>query len=45
VEGFYRFRLNSNIAITPGIVWLTNPGNDDDNSDSIAGVVRTTFTF
>jgi hypothetical protein len=45
VEGFYRFRVNSNIAITPGIVWLTNPGNDNDNSDSIAGVIRTTFSF
>ncbi|WP_179228444.1 iron uptake porin [Leptolyngbya ohadii] len=45
VEGFYRFRVNSNISITPGLVWLTNPGNDDGNSDSLAGVVRTTFTF
>ena len=45
VQGFYRFRVNDNIAITPGVVWLTNPGNDEDNSDSLAGVIRTTFTF
>jgi hypothetical protein len=45
VQGFYRFRVNDNIAITPGVVWLNSPGNNDDNSDSLAGVIRTTFTF
>ena len=45
VEGFYRFRVNDNISITPGVVWLTNPGGGDDVSDSFAGAIRTTFSF
>ena len=45
VEGFYRFRLNDNISITPGVVWLTNPGGEDDVSDTFAGAIRTTFSF
>jgi hypothetical protein len=45
VEGFYRFRVSDNISITPGVVWLTNPGGDDDLDDSISGAIRTTFSF
>lgn len=45
IEGFYRFQLNDNISITPGVIWLTAPNNDADNSDVIVGAIRTTFTF
>jgi hypothetical protein len=45
VEGFYQFQLNDNIAITPGIIWLTAPDHNSDNRDVVIGVVRTTFTF
>jgi len=45
IEGFYRFRLNDNISITPGVIWLTNPGGDPDLSDTFAGAIRTTFSF
>jgi hypothetical protein len=45
VEGFYRFRLNDNISITPGVIWLHNPGGDPDLSDTFAGAIRTTFSF
>jgi hypothetical protein len=45
VEGFYQFQLNDNIAITPGIIWLTAPDHNSDNQDVVIGVVRTTFTF
>lgn len=45
VEAFYQYRLNDNISITPGIVWLTNPDFNDNNSDAVIGAVRTTFTF
>lgn len=45
VEGFYRFRLNDNISITPGVIWLTNPGGDEDLDDTFAGAIRTTFSF
>ena len=44
VEAFYLYRVNDNISITPGVIWLTDP-NDTDNDDAIIGTVRTTFTF
>lgn len=45
VEGFYRFQLNDNISITPGVIWLTAPDHDSDNKDVVVGAIRTTFTF
>ncbi len=45
VEGFYRLRLNDNISITPGVVYIADPGNDNDQSDTFVGAIRTTFTF
>ncbi|MEM8674382.1 MAG: iron uptake porin [Cyanobacteria bacterium P01_G01_bin.67] len=44
-EAFYQYQLNDNIAITPGIVYVTNPDNNDDNDDLVIGTVRTTFNF
>lgn len=45
-EGFYKYRLNDNISITPGVIWLTNPGQGDNgNDDAVIGTFRTTFTF
>ncbi|WP_206754372.1 iron uptake porin [Leptolyngbya sp. FACHB-321] len=45
LEAFYRYRINNNIAITPGIIWLTAPNHNDSNGDIVVGVLRTTFTF
>jgi Carbohydrate-selective porin, OprB family/S-layer homology domain len=45
VEGFYQYKLNDNIAITPGVVWITAPNHNENNSDTVIGTVRTTFTF
>lgn len=44
-EVFYRFRLNDNISITPGFIYLNDPGSDNDIEDSFVGALRTTFTF
>ena len=44
IEGFYKYQVSDNISITPGIVWLTAPGQDSDN-DAVIGTLRTTFTF
>ena len=44
-EAFYLFRLNDNIAITPGIIYIQDPGNDNARDDSFVGAIRTTFTF
>jgi hypothetical protein len=45
IEGFYRYQLNDNISITPGVIWLTAPNHDDGNDDALIGTIRTTFTF
>lgn len=45
VEGFYKYRLTDNISITPGVIWLTAPGQNEDNSDVVIGTLRTTFNF
>jgi hypothetical protein len=45
VEGFYTFQVSNNIAITPGIIWLTAPNHDSRNNDLVIGVIRTTFRF
>ncbi|WP_171574370.1 iron uptake porin [Leptolyngbya sp. Cla-17] len=50
-ETFYKYQLNDNISITPGVIYLPSvnqnagiPGRNS-NSDVFIGVIRTTFTF
>lgn len=45
IEAFYRFRLNDNISLTPGLVYINDPGNDNRRDDTFVGALRTTFTF
>jgi Skp family chaperone for outer membrane proteins len=45
VEGFYEYKLNDKVAITPGIIWLTAPGHNTNNDAAVIGTIRTTFTF
>ncbi|PSB46675.1 hypothetical protein C7B80_12460 [Cyanosarcina cf. burmensis CCALA 770] len=45
IEGFYQYQLTDNIAITPGVIWITAPGFNNDNDDAIIGALRTTFSF
>ena len=45
IEGFYQFQVTENISITPGVIWLTAPGFNQDNNDVVIGALRTTFTF
>jgi len=45
VEAFYLYRLSDNITITPGFIFLFNPGHNDDNDTIFIGALRTTFTF
>jgi hypothetical protein len=44
-EGFYKYQLNDNISVTPGVIWIVNPGQNSANDDVVIGTVRTTFTF
>ncbi|MTJ47611.1 iron uptake porin, partial [Dolichospermum sp. UHCC 0259] len=45
VEGYYRFRVNDNVSITPGAIVLFNPEGNSNNQTTAVGVLRTTFTF
>lgn len=44
-EAFYRYQLSDNISITPGVIYVINPGQSDANEDILIGTLRTTFTF
>jgi Carbohydrate-selective porin, OprB family/S-layer homology domain len=43
-EVFYRYQINDNISITPGLIYLLAPDQQDED-DVLIGVLRTTFTF
>ena len=45
IEALYKYPINDNISITPGIIWLKSPNQDEDNDDVFIGALRTTFTF
>ena len=46
LEAFYQYQVNDNIAITPGVVWITEPdSNTQDTDDLVIGTLRTTFSF
>ncbi|MEW5860480.1 MAG: iron uptake porin, partial [Cyanobacteriota bacterium] len=45
IEAFYQYQLTDNIAITPGVIWLTAPDHNNRNDDIVIGTIRTTFTF
>jgi hypothetical protein len=45
IEGFYRYQVNDRISITPGIIWIADPGNNNDFEDTVIGAVRTVFSF
>ena len=49
LETFYRFQLNRNISITPGLITIFNPGFISggvvNNQPVFVGVLRTSFTF
>ncbi|MEH2390397.1 MAG: iron uptake porin [Nostoc sp.] len=44
-EGFYKYRVSDNVSVTPGVIWLTSPGQNSDNDDAFIGTLRTTFSF
>lgn len=45
IEAFYRYQLNDNISLTPGLIIITNPEHNEDNSTNYIGVLRTVFAF
>ena len=45
IEAFYQYQVNDNIAITPGVIWITAPDFNARNPNSIVTWFRTTFKF
>ncbi|MDM9383144.1 iron uptake porin [Chlorogloeopsis sp. ULAP01] len=45
LEAFWRYQVSDNIAITPGLLVITNPESDRDNNTIYIGTIRTTFSF
>ncbi|WP_416242409.1 iron uptake porin [Anabaena cylindrica] len=45
LEGYYRFRVNDHVSITPGAFVLFNPEGNSSNETTTVGLIRTTFTF
>lgn len=45
LEGLYRYQVNPNVSITPGLIVIFNPEHNSNNDTIYTGVVRTTFRF
>lgn len=45
LEGLYKMKLNDNILVTPGLLVIFNPENNDTNKTEYVGTLRTTFSF
>lgn len=45
LEFFYRMRVTDHISVTPGMIFVFNPGNNSANDTITIGAIRTTFTF
>jgi hypothetical protein len=47
-EVFYRYQVTDNISVTPGVIWVSNPGqfvNIQGSDDEVIGTLRGTFSF
>jgi hypothetical protein len=45
LEATYKYKVNNNISITPGVIVLMNRNQNDNNNTAVIGAVRTTFSF
>jgi hypothetical protein len=45
LEGYYRIAVTENLAFTPDIQYVWNPGGDSRNDPIWAGMIRGEFTF
>ena len=45
IEAFYRWRLNDNMSVTPGVIHIIEPGHTPDSDSITIGILRTSFTF
>ncbi|MEM6399959.1 MAG: iron uptake porin [Cyanobacteria bacterium P01_D01_bin.116] len=45
IEAFYRWQLNDNMSVTPGVIHIIEPGHTPDSDSITIGILRTSFTF
>ncbi len=45
LEGYFNYRLNDKISITPGVFVIFNPEGLTSNRTAIVPIIRTTFSF
>jgi len=45
VEAFYRYNVNNNISVTPGIFYISNNQALGNQNGSVGGVIQTQFNF
>jgi len=45
LEGLYKAKISDNILVTPGLIVIFNPENNNSNNTEYVGTLRTTFTF
>jgi hypothetical protein len=45
IEGFYKYQINDNISVTPGVIYIDSPNQGADDGSEVIGTLRTTFTF
>ncbi|MBD2437596.1 iron uptake porin [Nostoc sp. FACHB-110] len=45
LEALYRYQVNSNLSVTPGLIVIFNPEHNSNNDTIYTGVLRTTFRF
>jgi hypothetical protein len=45
LELFYKYPVTDNITLTPGVMWISNPGQVQGGQGQVIGVLRGTFTF
>lgn len=45
IEALYKIKLSDNLAITPGLLLITNPDHSSANPTEYVGTIRTTFKF
>jgi tetratricopeptide (TPR) repeat protein len=45
LEVFYQYKINNNLSITPGLIYLTAPDSNGQNAGSLVGAIRANFSF
>jgi Carbohydrate-selective porin, OprB family len=45
LETFYKYKVNDNLSITPGLLILTNPEHNAATPTEYLGTIRSTFSF